>query len=482
MMLAKEDGNQIMGNIEKCLPESWIEIKLGEVCIVKDRFRKPINRKERKSRIKGKSTQELFPYYGATGLVGFIDDYLLDGEHILLGEDGAPFLDPYKDKAYLVSGKIWVNNHAHILEAIVSNKYLLYFLNHVNYSKYVTGTTRLKLNQSSMVGIPVRFAPQKEQHRIVEKIEELFSEIDKGTEYLRTAKEQIEVYRQAVLKAAFEGNLTLSWRQRQNIRNIEQALCDIKRPENEVIRMLAEIPDEWRYVFLSSLGELSRGKSRHRPRNDERLFKDGIYPFIQTGEVKAARKYISEYSQTYNDFGLSQSRLWPKGTLCITIAANIAETAFLGFDACFPDSIVGFVADDDKIAIEYIYYFFNYSQKRIEAYAPATAQKNINLTTLENIVVPYCSKEEQHQIVQEIESRLSVCEHMEETIEKGLAQAESLKQSILKKAFEGRLVPQDPDDEPAAVLLERIRKEKKRREEALEARAKKTKKGKRKHE
>ena len=186
----------------------------------------------------------------------------------------------------------------------------------------------------------------------------------------------------------------------------------------------------------------------------------GSILFIQTSEVKTANQKIRSYSQTYNETGLAQSRLWPKGTLCITIAANIAETAFLGIEACFPDSIVGFTGFPAITNSKYIDFFIRFARKKIEAYAPATAQKNINLTTLENLIIPYCSINEQQQIVQQIESRFSVVEKLEQDIADGLKQAKALRQSLLKKAFEGRLVPQDPNDEPASVLLERIKTEK----------------------
>jgi len=99
--------------------------------------------------------------------------------------------------------------------------------------------------------------------------------------------------------------------------------------------------------------DFGRGKSKHRPRNDERLY-GGDIPFIQTGDIRNASHIITQYSQTYSEVGLKQSKLWPRGTLCITIAANIAETSILGFDACFPDSVIGFVADPKKTSAGYV--------------------------------------------------------------------------------------------------------------------------------
>ena len=121
--------------------------------------------------------------------------------------------------------------------------------------------------------------------------------------------------------------------------------------------------DKWTKYKLSELGFLGRGKSKHRPRNDISLF-GGSYPFIQTGEIKAANLYISNYEQTYNEKGLAQSKLWNEGTLCMTIAANIAETAILKIKACFPDSIVGFVADNKLCNVYFIKYYIDFIKNK----------------------------------------------------------------------------------------------------------------------
>ena len=178
-------------------------IPLEQAADILDSYRKPVNSKERLNLIKGKPLDELFPYYGATGQVGWIDSFLTDGEYILLGEDGAPFLNPYAEKAYIIYGKTWVNNHAHILRSKTNNEFLCYYLNYFNYKNYVSGITRLKLTQAQMRKIPIPNIPSDEQSRIVASIEELFSELDKAVDTLKTTKEQLEVYRQTILVDAF---------------------------------------------------------------------------------------------------------------------------------------------------------------------------------------------------------------------------------------------------------------------------------------
>ena len=152
---------------------------------------------------------------------------------------------------------------------------------------------------------------------------------------------------------------------------------------------------------LSELGELNRGVSKSRPRNKPELL-GGPYPLVQTGEVTAAELYITSYENTYSEAGLAQSKMWPKGTLCITIAANIAQTAILGFDACFPDSVVGFLAGDNVKQI-FIHYWFGFFQKILEEQAPQVAQKNINLKTLSELDVMVPSLEQQNEFVAFVE-------------------------------------------------------------------------------
>jgi len=162
------------------LPNTWTWCRLGEIVEVLDYKRIPINAEERSARIAGKSRDALFPYFGATQQQGLIDDYLFDDDLVLLGEDGAPFLDRSKSKAYSVSGKCWVNNHAHVIKGIeTETKYLQHVLNTVDYAPYVTGTTRLKLNQAQMVLIPIPLPPLAEQRRIVARVDELMAHLDR---------------------------------------------------------------------------------------------------------------------------------------------------------------------------------------------------------------------------------------------------------------------------------------------------------------
>jgi type I restriction enzyme S subunit len=137
----------------------------------------------------------------------------------------------------------------------------------------------------------------------------------------------------------------------------------------------------WKPTKLDELGLVGRGRSRHRPRNAAFLY-GGRYPFFQTGDIKAANFYLTEYSQTYTEEGLAQSKLWKPGTLCITIAANIAESAILGIEGCFPDSVVGFVADPTKADVRFIKYYLEILKLRMQNISHGATQDNLSLDKL----------------------------------------------------------------------------------------------------
>lgn len=160
----------------------------------------------------------------------------------------------------------------------------------------------------------------------------------------------------------------------------------------------------WNDKKLNELGTFNRGKSKHRPRNDAKLFKNGIYPLIQTGDIKDANLYINNHSQSYNDFGLSQSKLWEQGTLCITIAANIAETGILKYPMCFPDSVVGFKSYPSESSEKFMHYVFTYIRKAIQNSICGSIQDNINIEYLENLRFKIPPKKYQDKVADTLSS------------------------------------------------------------------------------
>ena len=176
----------------------------------------------------------------------------------------------------------------------------------------------------------------------------------------------------------------------------------------------------WNTKKLSELGTFARGKSKHRPRDDERLYEGGGYPLIQTGEVKAANLYITSHEQEYGEFGLAQSKLWDAGTLCITIAANIAETAILGYPMCFPDSVVGFSAFPSESSEKFMHYVFTYIRNSIQNSVTGSIQDNINIDYLSHLDFKVPPKSYQDKVVgvlgtidEKIDTNTRICTELE---------------------------------------------------------------------
>ena len=232
--------------------------------------------------------------------------------------------------------------------------------------------------------------------------------------------------------------------QRKIVRIIESAKLVIEKGEREKELLNALIRARFVEMFgdpvsnsyglaeftLSELGELGRGVSKHRPRNDPRLL-GGKYPLIQTGDVANSELYITSYNSTYSELGLQQSKMWNKGTLCITIAANIAKTAILEMDACFPDSVVGFNANERTSNI-FIHFWFSFFQKILESQAPESAQKNINLKILSELKIIVPEKNKQDEFVEFIKQ----VNKSKFEVQKALDKAQLLFDSLMQKYFE----------------------------------------------
>jgi len=422
--------------------DDWVEIELGKVCDICDHLRKPINSKERAKRIEGKKISDLYPYYGATGQVGFIDDYLTDGEYVLIGEDGAPFFDYTKNIAYMINGKTWVNNHAHILLSKFNNKFLLHYLNQFNFNGFVSGTTRLKLTQGSLKKIPVKLAPLHEQRAIVAKIEKLFSDLDNGIAILKAAKAKLDIYRQAVLKKAFEGELTKAWREQRDLNG-------------------------WKELMISQIGEIVTGNTPSK--KNEEFYSSHDYNFYKPTDLEAGHNVFKSIDGLSLK-GFENGRQAPENSILVTcIGATIGKTGLIKSRGCFNQQINAIIPSD-KYNPKYVYYqaIGIDFQTQIKNRASSTTLPILNKGKFSTLRINVCSMEEQDQIVMEIETRLSVCDKLAESIDQSLEKSEALRQSILKKAFAGKLLSEseltacrrEPDWEPAQKLLERIEKDK----------------------
>jgi type I restriction enzyme S subunit len=289
----------------------------------------------------------------------------------------------------------------------VESRFLFYFLKSrltemLSLASRGATVHRIMADQIRTIEMPV--PPLAEQRRIVGILDEAFAAI-------------------ATAKANTEKNL-------QNARALF---------ESELSGIFIKRAGAWKEKRLEDVAKVfGRGKSRHRPRNEPTLY-GGKYPFIQTGDVRNADFVVESYQQTYSELGLAQSKLWPAGTVCITIAANIAETAILGFEACIPDSIIGLVVDDSRAVNKFVLYLLRSFKSHLQAQGKGSAQDNINMGTFENQVFPFPPLSDQSEIVARLDSLARNTRRLESLYQRKLAALDELKKSLLHQAFTGQL-------------------------------------------
>lgn len=293
-----------------------------------------------------------------------------------------------------------------ILDKNLDLFFLKYYLENFDWAKLTEGDVKVKgktLNKEKLKEVPITLPPLEEQKRIVKILDEKLAMLE-------------------TVKANAKANL-------QNAKDLFQS---------QLTKVFSNTTWEKKVLLKDIAKDFSRGKSKHRPRNDKCLF-GGNYPFIQTGDIRNTEKYITEYVDTYNETGLAQSKLWPEGTLCITIAANIAETAILTFPCCFPDSVIGFVPNEGITTADYVFYLLQFFKAELQVLGKGAAQDNINLGTFEKMEFSLPPLPEQKHIVEQLDSLSEKTKALQNIYKKILLDCDELKQSLLQKAFDAGL-------------------------------------------
>lgn len=401
---------------------------------------------------------------------------------MLIGEDGAPFFDKSKPIAYLIRGKSWVNNHAHVLRAksdITSNLFLKWFLDGFDFNGHVNGTTRLKLTQGAMNEIPVLLPPLNEQRRIVAKLEELLARVEASQQRLAKIPVILKRFRQSVLAAACSGRLTADWREENpdkinasdlanQVRLAHEAAGGHKAgnaapPTDGVHDLSAEMfPGGWELLTLreavSPTRPITYGILKPGPE-----YKDGI-PYIRVADFPNDTLNTTSIRKTSPemDGNFKRSKLIGDDLL-LSIRGTVGRLVRI------PSELEGanITQDSARLSIQsemnrdFVLWFLRseLAQNRMKRAIKGVAVRGINIGDVRALQVPVPSVPEQQEIVRRVEALFKVADQIEARFQKAKAQVDRLTQSILAKAFRGELVPQDENDEPAAVLLERIRAE-----------------------
>lgn len=417
------------------VPENWVWVRLiGNVNSCLDGYRKPINSSERAKRV-GK-----VPYYGATGQVGWIDDYLTNEHLVLLGEDGAPFLDLLKDKAYIIFGEAWVNNHAHILKSYfgeIGNVFLMHYLNMVDYKDYVKGTTRLKLTQGSMQLMPFPLPPFSEQQRIVESIEELFAKLDEAKERLQEVADSFAVRKAAILHNAFTGELTKQWRR-------ENGVSD----------------ESWEEKLLGDVCTVNPKKIDAKNLDDN--LEVSFVPMAAVSDVLGEIvnhevKNLQDVRTGFTNFSKGDV-IFAKITPCMENGKS-AIVGPLVNDIGYGSTEFYVLRCKEELNNKYLYHMVRNTTFRAEAKAVMTGvvgQQRVPKTFLQEYQLLLPTLSEQHEIVRLIDDLLARERAAQQAAEQALASIDLMKKSILARAFRGELGTNKASEASALELLKQV--------------------------
>lgn len=343
----------------------------------------------------------------------------------------------------------WLNQH--IFKVIpndnIDKLYLYYFLQKVIAELYLKthGSGMVHITKGPFMNTSIPVPSYTEQFRIVARIEELFSELDKAVDTLKTTKEQLEVYRQAVLKSAFEGKYTIDWRKSNDcsvdndylkIKKNNQIFKDTSGDENELI---LKIPNTWMKVRFGEIFDVEVGAT---PSRQHKEYWNGKIAWVSSGEVRFESINRTHEMITQHGLNNSSTNLQPIGTVLLAMIGEgktRGQAAILNIPAAHNQNTAAILVSRTPCQPKYVYYFLQLNYENTRRVGSGNNQKALNKERVRAIRFPFAPVEEQVAIVKEIDERLSVCDRIEKTVDAALAQADAMRQSILKQAFERTL-------------------------------------------
>ena len=334
---------------------------------------------------------------------------------LLLARNGTPYVYLPVSKAYYTD---------HIIRAAMSrhvNRRFIRYCLQQSIASIVVDSVSIPTWSATLWNNQILTWPSAiEQERIAAFLDAECAEIDAVLEKTRASIEEYRKLKQAVITQA-----------------VTKGVRGDRPMKDSGIEWIGEIPEEWDCKKVKYVTSISRGIFNHRPRNDERCY-GGEYPFIQTGDVAGAQKYIESYSQTLNELGKSVSKCFPKGTLTMTIAANVGDAAILGFDAFFPDSVVGFIPNAD-INDEYLYYIFKAMKPEFVRTAIKSTQLNLNVERIRDLFVPVVvQKSEQLEIAEYLNTKCADIDALIAKKQQYLTEIENYKKSLIYEYVTGK--------------------------------------------
>lgn len=311
-----------------------------------------------------------------------------------------------------------------ILRTNEDKRYLCYLSQCSGYQHSVEdmarGTAMKRISRNNLGTVRLPIPPIEEQHCIADYLDNKCSQVDTLIANVQVQIEKLKAYKQSVITEV-----------------VTKGLDPTVPVKDSGVEWIGEIPEPWDIIKLKYVTHISRGLFNHRPRNDPQFY-DGEYPFIQTGDVARAQKYITTYSQTLNERGKSVSKQFPKGTMAMTIAANVGDVAILGFDAYFPDSVVGFTVKDG-FDENYVYYLFQALKESFVRASIASTQLNLNIERSKEIVVSVTYDEhEQKRIADFLDTKCDQIDRLIALKQSKIEKLEQYKKSLIYEYVTGK--------------------------------------------
>ena len=295
------------------------------------------------------------------------------------------------------------------------------------FNKLGDGGVRSALNASDVLSLPMVYLNNEIQQRIASYLDKKCNKIEETIQNQQQVIEKLKAYKQSLITEAVTGKV--------KIEN-GKACGEYESYKDSGVEWIGKIPSEWEVKKLKFSSQIMRGLFSHRPRNDPDYY-DGVHPFIQTGEVARAVKYITTYSQTLNELGFSVSREFPAGTVLLTIAANVGDVAILDFNACFPDSVIGFYPKENVSKI-FMFYVLKSMKEQFMRNAIISTQMNLNINIVKEEFIPLPSLAEQKEIVKFLEKKSDYIDTAIEQKQNLIEKLTEYKKSLIYEVVTGK--------------------------------------------
>lgn len=423
----KDSGVEWIGEI----PKEWSITKLKYISCCEDGKRVPLSSDER-----GKMQGDI-PYWGANSIIDYVNDYLIDYEVVLLGEDGAPFFDKTKPVAFYSNGKIWPNNHIHILKSQkdMDSRFLVNSLNIVDYKNYIKGSTRDKLTQADMKEIIIQIPKlKKEQIKISKFLDEKTAQFDSIISKKEALIEKLEEAKKSLISEVVTGKV--------RVVKTDDGYELVERKKEEMkdsgVEWLGDVYSDWCIMSIKRLSRIGRGASPRPIDNPDYFSDDGEYAWTRISDVSATGKYLLKTTQRTSKLGASLSVKLEPNKLFLSIAGSVGKPCITAIKACIHDGFVYF-PDLKEFYTDYLYYIFEGGQC-YKGLGKLGTQLNLNRETVGDIkiAVPN-SKDEIVEINNFLQQKLAQIEKLIENNKKQILLFKEAKQSLISEAVTGKI-------------------------------------------